>query len=521
MGNNLTVGLSESQKGHRIGPYHSNMNTLTGLSLAIALGLCLGGPARASPGASAGLPNLGESADEGLSSAGERRLGEVLMRRIRATPGASLDDPELEDYLRQLAVRLSAHNESARGQSFELFAVQAPSLNAFALPGGFIGVHTGLVLQAQSESELASVIAHEIAHVTQRHIARMLEQQKQSSSIAIASLLAAVLAARSSPDAAGGLIALGGSMQMQQVLGYSRDAEREADRVGLAMLQSAGFDPQAMVSFFGRLQAANRLYEHAQQSYFRTHPFTGERMADIQNRVLSMRYRQHANSLEFGLLRARLAASADRDPDRLKELRGTTERQLTSGALDGVIGYFGLAAIALQLKEHAVAKSALQASRSRLQSATLHPVVEALAADLELEQGRPEAALKIADGALAQNPGARALMRSKARALRDGAGNARETAAYLRSATRLAPGDLVLWEMLAQAESALGRTGQAHRAMAQRFALSGSLPAAVEQLELASRSPSLDFIEASEVDVERRALRARFVQEIELLKGLR
>jgi len=496
------------------------MSHLFASSLALAACLAVTSPIAAAPIEPTGLPSLGESADEGLSIASERRLGELLMRRIRASPGAFLDDPEFEDYLARLAQSLTTQSDGARGHAFELFGVQAPSLNAFALPGGFIGVHTGLMIQTQSESELASVIAHEIAHVTQRHIARMLEQQRQSGGLMIASLLAAVLAARSSPDAAGGLIALGGSMQMQQALGYSRDAEREADRVGLAMLQHAGFDPQAMVSFFGRLQAANRMQEQASQSYFRTHPFTGERMADIQNRVLSMRYRQHASSLDYQLMRARLAALAHRDPERLTEQRATLQRQLAAAAIEPVVAHYALATIALTLNERAQARAAIEASRRAQGREAAHPMIESLAAQIELSDGAPAAALAVVEPALARHPGTRALMRQKAHALFEGAGTPKEAAVYLREATRRAPQDIVLWELLARAESSLGRTGQAHRAMAQRYALSGSLPAAVEQLEIAARSPTLDFFEASEVDVERRALRARFIQESALLKGL-
>ena len=502
--------------------YDSNMLQGIGLSLLIAFSLAGLSPTPAlAQSANAQLPALGESADEGLSRAAEQRLGEVMMRRIRATPGGQFDDPELESWLQSLAERLAAHSETARGQSFELFAIENLSINAFALPGGFIGVHTGLVLQAQSESELASVLAHEIAHVTQRHIARMLEQQRQSSGITIASLLAAVLAARASPDAAGGLIALGGSLQMQQMLGFSRDAEREADRVGLAMLRDAGFDPQAMVVFFGRLQAANRLQEHGQQSYFRTHPFTGERMTDIQNRVLALRYRQHASSPEFTLLRTRLGALSDRDPQRLAQRATELRRQIEAGAIEKHVGHYGLGVIALALDAPQEARREAGLARQAIGTDRPHPYIEALAAETELATGRASDALKILNAALITTPDARALLRLKARALKAGAGSPEQIAVFLREAVGRAGHDAVLWEMLAQAETAIGRTGQAHRAMAQRYVRAGSLPAAVEQLQLAARSPTLDFFEASAVDVELRALRARFIQESELLKGLR
>jgi predicted Zn-dependent protease len=493
-----------------------------GLPLLFVLGVASAAPmAASSPPERIDLPGLGESADESLSRAAERRLGELMMRRIRAAPDGVLDDPELETWLGALATRLAARSEVASGQAFELFGIDHPSINAFALPGGFIGVHTGLIIQTQSESELASVIAHEIAHVTQRHIARMLEQQQQSGGITIASLLAAILAARASPQAAGGLIALGGSLQMQQMLGFSREAEREADRVGLTLLRDAGFDPQAMVSFFGRLQAANRLQEHSQQSYFRTHPFTGERMTDIQNRVLALRYRQHASSVEFSLIRVRLAALVDRDPAKLAYRRGELRRQVDAGAIDRPTGEYGLAAIGLALKDHDGAMRAIDRARQVLGTPTPHPFIESMAAEIELSAERPERALSLVEEALKTSPDSRALLRLKARAMRAAQAEPARTAAFLRQAVLQTREDPRLWEMLAQAESELGRTGQSHRAMAQRYALSGSLPAAVEQLELALRSRTLDFFEASETDVALRALRARYLQESALLKGLR
>jgi predicted Zn-dependent protease len=488
---------------------------------ALTLALALASAQAAAQTGNPALPSLGDSSEDSLSPESERRLGEVLMRYIRGAAAGPLDDPELESYLQSLVARLAQHNDSARGLGFELFAIGDASINAFALPGGFIGVHTGLILEAQAESELAAVLAHEIAHVSQRHIARRLEQQRQSRGIAIASLLAAVLAARASPDAMGGLLALGGSVQMQQMLGFSREAEREADRIGLEMLRGAGFDPQAMVTIFGRMQAASRLNERAEQSYFRTHPFTGERMADIQNRVLALRYRQHASSLDFALLRARLSALADRDRFRLQERGVSLRRQLDQGAIEAGPARYALAAIALALDAPAQAREEIGLARAALGERGRHRFIEALAAEIELAAGRPREALQSAQAALVGAPGSRALLRITARALAAGAAEPAQALTFLRTSARSIGTDPVLWEMLAQAESGSGRTGQAHRAMAERYALSSSLPAAVEQLELALKARTLDFYEASEVDVRRRVLMSRFVQENELLKGLR
>ena len=172
-----------------------------------------------------GLPDLGESAQLDLSPQMERRIGESIMRDIRLREPGYVDDPEINGYLNRLGRGLARQSDEAK-QEFEFFALRDATLNAFAMPGGYIGVHTGLIVAAQSESELASVLAHEIGHVTQRHIARMLARERQASVMMLAALVLAALAARSNPQAAGGMISLGSTVARQQMLGFSRDAER-------------------------------------------------------------------------------------------------------------------------------------------------------------------------------------------------------------------------------------------------------------------------------------------------------
>jgi predicted Zn-dependent protease len=259
------------------------------------------------------LPKLGAASGDELSAAAERRLGETIMRQIRRD-AAYLDDAELVDYLNQLAQPLLAA-PAAGGLSFELFAIDDPAINAFALPGGFIGVHVGLLIAAETESEVASVLAHEIGHVTQRHIARMLAQQKQASVVSVAAMALALLAARSSPQAAIGGMMLGDQVARQNMLAFSRDAEREADRVGFEILRQSDFDLQGMVSFFNRLQQSSRFYESNAPAYLRTHPVTGERIADLQGRLQNTRYRQRTDSLNFQLLRARFRVTGDESTD--------------------------------------------------------------------------------------------------------------------------------------------------------------------------------------------------------------
>lgn len=477
------------------------------LLVALSLGVVNVGLVCAQP---VDLPRLGDAAGDQLSPLAERRLGDSIMREIRRER-ALLDDPELTDYLNRLAARLAAQ-PAASGFSFELFAVDDRSINAFALPGGYIGVHTGLVASAQAESELASVLAHELGHVTQRHVARMLAAQQQSSSVMVASLVAALLAARSNPQAAVGLASLGSTVQMQQILGFSRDAEREADRVGVEMLQQAGFDPQGMVEFFGRLQAVSRLSEAALPGYLRTHPLSGERMSDIQNRVMALRYRQHADSIEFMMLRARYRVLADRTPEGLQRASQIMARQIEDGAVRPAVGHYAIASGALVAGDLSGARRAIALARQAL--ASPHSFVEHVAVLIELEAGQARTALAIADRAIERLGATRALARARIRAL-SALGDWPAAALASEQALESARSDTELWALLARAEAARGNQAKAHLAMAEIHTMNGVWIAAIDQLQAAQRTRQLDFYASSKVDARVRELRATFLQERE------
>lgn len=476
-------------------------------SVLVACGLALAAPA--SHPQMLNLPRLGDAGADELSPAVERRLGDQIMRSLRRDVAVS-DDVEIADYLNRLAGRLTS-TASANGFAFELFLVRDDTLNAFALPGGYIGVHSGLIVAAQNESELASVLAHEIGHVTQRHIARMLSQQRQSSTAILAGMVLAALAARSNPQAAMGVVTMAAGAQQQQMLSFSRDAEREADRVGIETLRQADFDPGGMVGFFGRLQQASRVYESSAPAYMRSHPVTVERIADMQSRVQEGRYRQRADSLEFRLVRARLPVLADASVDGLRTVRSRFERSLRDRAtVDELAAWFGIAAAAAAQRDFAGAEQAIAECRQRLPAS--HPFIERLAADVKLRAGDPAGALAIAQAASARFVGARALEHLQAEAMiamRD----FRKAAAFLEDQLSLYRGDASLWRLMSQARYGLGETAQAHRAAAEEYALIGGWMAAIEQLRLAQKSRDLDFYTASRIDARIKELQAEYTRE--------
>ncbi|NCV33416.1 MAG: hypothetical protein EBW05_10940 [Betaproteobacteria bacterium] len=325
------------------------------------------------------------------------------MRDIRRSQ-ADEEDPDVLAYLQSLGRRLVDASKS--GQEFEFFLVRDASLNAFALPGGFIGVHSGLIAAAESESELAGVLAHEIGHVTQRHIARMLGKSRDAGIAQMVGLVLAALAARSNPQATPGLIALGQQMAQDQMLSFSRDAEREADRIGFDTLTRAGFDPQGMVSFFGRIQRASRVYESAAPAYLRTHPLTTERMSDMQARIREERYRQWPDALGFRLIRARMQALIDPSVDGLRRQAERFESQIKEqSTLDRAAAWFGLASVRQAQLRWAEAYDAAQVAAELLQqegvdkdsaaSALERVQIQALAGQgLHLNPGAPFAAHK-------------------------------------------------------------------------------------------------------------------------------
>jgi predicted Zn-dependent protease len=456
------------------------------------------------------LPALGDAAADDLSPSNERRLGEAIMREARRDP-SFLADADTSEYLNALGFKLVSASP-ARHSDFEFFAVRDPMLNAFALPGGFIGVHSGLVLGAANESELASVLAHEIGHVEQRHIARMLAKQREGSYIAIGALLLALLAARSgsssSADATQAAIAVGQAAAVQQQLNFSRDAEREADRVGFQILVSAGFDPAGMASFFGRLQQGTRIYETAAPAYLRTHPLTVERLSDIQNRVREARVRQRPDSLDFQLVRARLRVLQDASVQGIRDSALYFRNQIDSRSAPSVAAaYYGLALASMKMNEPAAAVDAARNARraSQAPSPMLDKLVsETLHAAARSDSERAEA-VRLAREAVARYPVSRLTALHYAELLQKSEQH-EALVAYLREQLALPRSDPRLYEMLARSYERLGRRALQHQATAELYMLLGALPSAIEQLQLARRANDADFYTMSEVDARLRQL---------------
>jgi len=258
------------------------------------------------------LPSLGGGGTS-MTLEQERVIGNSIMRQIRAS--FPLDyDPLTTDYIQSLGNRLKSASHTPSG-GFRFFVVNDNTINAFALPGGNIGVHTGLITTAQSEDELAGVLAHEIAHVTQRHIARMVDRGRQSTAPTIAAIVASILLATASPELGQGALAatLGAATQMS--INFTRSNEEEADRIGIGILSNAGLDPRAMPLFFERMLQANRYNEFNYPEFLRTHPVTENRIADARARAEQYPAKRYSDNLMFHLITQRIAVTQENNPE--------------------------------------------------------------------------------------------------------------------------------------------------------------------------------------------------------------
>jgi len=526
------------------------------------------------------LPSLGDSASEDLPVGAERRLGGQIMAEIKRDP-AYLDDPLLLDYVRSLwrplleAARERGDISAELDQAFswEIFLVQDRSVNAFALPGGYVGVHLGLMAVTATRDELAAVLAHELSHVSQRHIARGMGSASRQGALGVAAMLLGVLiAARSNnPDAAQAAIAGGQAAMIQGQLNFSRDMEREADRIGYGVFRDAGFATPGMAAMFERLDQASRLNDSGGFPYLRSHPLTGERMAEARSRMSEstapIASRGSLHALMQGRARALMEPTADNWRRLLAQAQVPANAQGTGsvghGGSDRAGTLYAGALAASRLGDHRTAAS-LQAELARtlqalgsggdVETARSGATGQMLAAELALARG--DAAAAAAALALVRQPVAASAAPVTGQRLSE-AGAAQRSLLMLRSQTAWALAlkareqgdrsqdaalreamellqtwvaehrqDAAAWLLLGQACDALGLQLRALRAQAEARAAVGDIGAAIDRLRAAqarSRSAAAggDFIEASIIDTRLRELQAQRRQQLAEMRAQR
>ncbi len=458
------------------------------------------------------LPDLGDVSQTVLTSQDEDRIAAQIMRDV-STSDEVVQDIEIIDYLNKLGNKLVAAS-SDKLQKFNFFVVQHNAINAFAMPGGVIGVHTGLIAVSNSESELASVLGHEIGHVSQHHLARMLAAQKYDTFKNIAGIALALLVARSNPELANGALAASSAVGVQRQLDYTREHEREADRVGLSILDAAGFDVRAMPAFFTTLQRGTRFTEGTAPSFLRTHPLTAERITDVANRVETMAYRQVADSLTFNLVKAKLRANTGLAQDAVEQFQDNIkERRFANEAAE----HYGLAVAMLRKNDVAGAQNQMQWLRKSAQknngqnvrtenSMFENPMIENLAARIEVVRNNPLAAAAQYEKGLSAFPEHRGLIYGYAEHFL--AINQFDKAIKLvQDKQNLYPNDAYFYDILAKAFAAKNKNLLRFQAQGEAYFRQYNLQKAIEQMELAAKAKDGNFYEQSIVEARLKQLR--------------
>lgn len=428
------------------------------------------------------LPNIGDSAETYLSTAEEQQLGKVFMRNVRQSLSV-VNDPEVESYIQSLGYRLVASSGVPSGQ-FTYFVVKDPAINAFAGPGGYIGINTGLILVSQSEAELAAVVGHETAHVTQRHIARAFEQASRMSAPMTAAIIAAIiLGSTTSQSGQIGEAALAATIagSVQQQINFTRANEWEADRIGMQFLASSGFDPHAMPDFFERLQKASP--DNLQYSFLLTHPVTSDRIADSRNRAEQLpRSKRSEVNENYELIRAKVRVLQDNNPQKSADYFERTLAAAPGADRDALAYGYALSLHALGRYPEALAQ--LQPLVARDPDRIAYQI---LLAQIQLAGGQTDKALATYERNLGLYPYNLPLTNRYVGALLQ-VGRAEKALTVINDYFRQRAPDAELYNLQAQAASMLGRTTDMHLALTEYHYQRGETRTAIVQLKIAQRS---------------------------------
>ena len=426
------------------------------------------------------LPELGSSATKFLNPAQEKLIGQQFLLQLRASSNF-VEDYELQDYLQTMGDHIGA-GADLHGSRLTFNLLQDNNLNAFAVPGGYITFNTGLIMETERESELASVVGHEIAHLSQRHLPRLLAKADEQKIPAIAAIIGSILLGGQAGLA--GLTATNAALASNQ-LAYTRDFEREADAIGIQLMAEARYDPLAMADFFGKLERFTR-HESDIPEFLLTHPLSYARIAESAARAKEFPRVDHASSFEYHLAKAKIRALyADRrgESDVFFEHQADSDNPLESDA-----GVYGYAAVLIMDRKYDKANARLAPVVARHPD---HPWVQVAQAQIELGQGDSQQAIDRLDTLVKNNPGrtwmsyylADAYLRSEQPA---------KAKKAVRYQLRRHPEDFRLYRYLSMANVDLGKFGEAHQAEAEYHAALGNYRRAIGSLKLAQREAGDD-----------------------------
>lgn len=450
------------------------------------------------------LPDIGDSSGGTISPGEEKEMGESLLRYLRKN-NLIFDDPIVQDYIQDLGYRLAAHSDQP-DQPFTFFVVRDPAINAFAAPGGYIGIHSGLILTARNESELAAVIAHEIAHITQKHMARMYESASKHRYTAAIALLAAILIGQQSTEAAQAALATGVAADAQMQINFTRGNEKEADFIGIKTLAQAGFDPVSMADFFERMQQSTRLYGDELPEFLRTHPVTENRIAESRARARSLHIDKSADSHNFALIQAYLRVSLAQDITQF--LRDFEKQENNNLARNDQYFY----TIALANNKAGRFDAALQAITPLVRKDPNRIAYRITQAQIQLAAGKSQEALDNYTKLLGLYPNNHSVTINYASALFS-LGQKQKAYEVLRDYSRNRELDAPGLKLYADIAGAAGNQGEAYFSLAEYHFQNGDIHQAIQQLELAQKLPNLDYYLSSRIEARIQELKDALSRE--------
>ncbi|HDY7988937.1 TPA: M48 family metallopeptidase [Vibrio vulnificus] len=459
------------------------------ISLSVALTLALPTPVWAN---SIDLPDIGTAAGATLSIDQELIYGDAYMRMLRSSKPI-VNDPVINEYIDSLGHRLVANANDVK-TPFHFFMIRDRNINAFAFFGGYVALHSSLFLHARTESELASVVAHEIAHVTQRHLARSMEEQARRSPATLAALAGSLLLAIAAPEAGIAAITATTAGNMQSQINYTRSNEKEADRFGINTLAKAGFDVQAMPTFFSRLADEYR-YASTPPPMLLTHPLPEDRITDSRARAQSYPPHRVNPSLDYHLTRARIVARyAGIDADAAMDWFARTEKKATPDLKPAF--EYGRALVHLDKKELDQAETILA---RLIKNEGNNPFYLDALSDLYIEQKQPEKAIAMLKSALERIPNNKVLTINYANALLE-ADKTEEAIRVLQRYTHDNPEDTNGWHLLSRANIAIGNSGEDLASRAEILALQANWNKAIQYYTQASQLAELGSLQQARYD---------------------
>ncbi|MCW8964115.1 MAG: M48 family metalloprotease [Gammaproteobacteria bacterium] len=442
------------------------------------------------------LPDLGDPSESSLSIAKEKEIGRDIMLQIRENH-VTVDDLIVQEYISSLGHQLVSQADSAL-HDFTFFTIKDNSINAFALPGGYIGVNAGLITTTEDESELAAVMAHEISHVTQRHIARAVFHNETMQAPLLAAMIAGILLGG---DAARAAITAASAGSVQSQINFTRKNEYEADRVGIDLLGRAGFDAYSMASLFDKMHRQSRLYGGAPPEFLSTHPVHGSRISDARARAGNYPRSQRGNSEQYRIVRARLRVLMSDNPTRVAN---DLERALKGErSADTLLDRY---ALVFALIEAGQLEKAVAQSEILLQQDKLAFYFQLQRADIDLRLGRDGMAIKRIQELRQSYPDDYVLTLEYARMLIQ-SGQAAQARKILEDYLVFRQGDPNVYLWLSHACKASGDTVKSHIYMAEHHLLFGDASQAISHLEAALRSPIQDYHEEASLQAQLRNLR--------------